>query len=168
MNQIIESVFPAIISGILATVVTLFWQNRAKKLEVRKEIFTTLMAYRYRIADCESVKALNCVQAVFYDCPKVQTAWKSFLDAADKKPFVEQDLIDAHIQLLEEISKVLKYKNIGWKDIKRSYYPDGLASELNDTNVLRKAQLEVALHNVAETRKKTTDNSSTQGSQQGN
>ena len=99
------------------------------------------------------------MQAVFYDCAKVQSAWKTFLDAADKQPFIEQELVDAHIQLLEEISKVLKYKNIGWKDIKRNYYPDGLASELNDANVLRKAQMEVALYNVAETRKKATDSS---------
>ena len=89
----------------------------------------------------------------------MQSAWKTFLDAADKQPFIEQELVDAHIQLLEEISKVLKYKNIGWKDIKRNYYPDGLASELNDANVLRKAQMEVALYNVAETRKKATDSS---------
>ena len=37
MNQIIESIFPAIISGILATVVTLFWQNRAKNLRSEKK-----------------------------------------------------------------------------------------------------------------------------------
>ena len=159
MKDIVIPVLSAVLSGILATIITLYWQNRAKKMEVRKEIFTTLMAYRYRIADKESVKALNCVQAVFYDCSKVQSAWKTFLDAADKQPFIEQELVDAHIQLLEEISKVLKYKNIGWKDIKRNYYPDGLASELNDANVLRKAQMEVALYNVAETRKKATDSS---------
>lgn len=159
MKDIVIPVLSAVLSGILATIITLYWQNRAKKMEVRKEIFTTLMAYRYRIADKESVKALNYVQAVFYDCAKVQSAWKTFLDAADKQPFIEQELVDAHIQLLEEISKVLKYKNIGWKDIKRNYYPDGLASELNDANVLRKAQMEVALYNVAETRKKATDSS---------
>ena len=159
MKDIVIPVLSAVLSGILATIITLYWQNRAKKMEVRKEIFTTLMAYRYRIADKESVKALYCVQAVFYDCAKVQSAWKTFLDAADKQPFIEQELVDAHIQLLEEISKVLKYKNIGWKDIKRNYYPDGLASELNDANVLRKAQMEVALYNVAETRKKATDSS---------
>lgn len=159
MKDIVIPVLSAVLSGILATIITLYWQNRAKKMEVRKEIFTTLMAYRYRIADKESVKALNCVQAVFYDCAKVQSAWKTFLDAADKQPFIEQELVDAHIQLLEEISKVLKYKNIGWKDIKRNYYPDGLALELNDANVLRKAQMEVALYNVAETRKKATDSS---------
>ena len=157
MKEIIVTALSAILSGVFATIITLYWQNRAKKIEVRKEIFTTLMAYRYRIIDKESVKALNCVQAVFYDCPKVQKAWSSFLDAAYKKPYVEQELIDAHIQLLEEISKVLKYDSIGWKDIKRNYYPDGLASELNDIDVLRKAQMEVALYNVYEKRKKATE-----------
>ena len=57
MKDIVIPVLSAVLSGILATIITLYWQNRAKKMEVRKEIFTTLMAYRYRIADKESVKA---------------------------------------------------------------------------------------------------------------
>ena len=75
------------------------------------------------------------------------------MDAADKKPYVEQDLVDAHIQLLEEISKNLKYKNINWKDIKRNYYPEGLSSQLRDEEVLRKAQVEMTLINIGEAKK---------------
>lgn len=150
MNQTAITILAALLSGILATIVTLFWQNRAKRLDSRREIFNTLMAYRFKISYKESVIALNCVQATFCDCPKVQEAWKVFLDAADKKPFVEQELVDAHIQLLEEIAKTLKYKNIKWKDIKRNYFPEWLMSELIDERELRRAQLKVALHNMEE------------------
>lgn len=142
------TVVAAVLSGILASIITLFWQSRSEKLKARREIFNTLMAYRFRISLRENVVALNCVQATFYDCPKVQEAWVAFLDAADEKPYIEQKLIDAHIQLLEEIAKVLKYKNIKWKDIKRNYFPTGLGAELDDENNLRKAQLEVAMRNV--------------------
>lgn len=150
MNQTAITILAAVLSGILATIVTLFWQNRAKKIDSRREIFNTLMAYRFKISHKESVTALNCVQATFYDCRRVQEAWKNFLDAADKKPYIEQDLLDAHIQLLEEIAKVLKYKDIKWKDIKRNYFPEGLMSELNDERDLRRAQLNVALRNMEE------------------
>ena len=105
----------------------------------------------------------NGLQAVLFHCliygPVDVSGVTGENVVQDFATVVFADVVDAHIQLLEEISKVLKYKNIGWKDIKRNYYPDGLASELNDANVLRKAQMEVALYNVAETRKKATDSS---------
>ena len=160
MNSTVLAIISAILSGMLATIITLLWQNRNEKIRTKKEIFTVLMAYRFKIAHAESVKALNCVQAVFYDSPAVQNAWKLFLDAADKKPYNAQDLVDAHIQLLEEISKDLNYKNINWKDIKRNYYPDGLSSQMNEEEVLRKTQVEMALINIEEAKKATSERNS--------
>ena len=115
---------------------------------MRREIFTTLMAYRFKISHSESVKALNCVLAVFYDCENVKKAWLDFKNAADKRPFDVRNFDDAHITLLEEIAKTLKYKNINWKDIKEYYYPEALAQEYKDTDVLRKAQIEMAMLNL--------------------
>lgn len=148
MENIITIIVSAILSGVFATIITLWWQNKSEKTKVRREIFTTLMAYRYNISHTESVKALNCVQAVFYDCENVKQAWIKFKNAADKQPFSKQNLEDAHITLLEEIAKVLKYKNINWQEIKDFYYPERLAQELNDTEILRKAQIEVAKMNL--------------------
>lgn len=150
MNQTTITIVAALLSGIIATIITLFWQNRAKKIDSRREIFNTLMAYRFEIANKESVIALNCVPAIFYDCPKVQDTWRTFLDIASKTPFIPQELTDAHIQLLEEIAKALRHRNIKWKDIKRNYFPNGLISELDDERNLRKAQLKVALRNMEE------------------
>ena len=144
MENIITIIVSAILSGIFATVITLWWQNKSEKTKMRREIFTTLMAYRFNITHAESVKALNCVQAVFFDCDNVKQAWVKFNDAANKQPFVSQNLDDAHITLLEEIAKVLKYKNINWQDIKDFYFPERLARELNETETLRKTQIEVA------------------------
>lgn len=148
MENLVSIIISSILSGILATIITLWWQNRSEKTKVKREIFTTLMAYRFKFASAESVKALNCIQAIFYNNKNVLNAWEKFKYAADKNPFVEQDLNDAHIALIEEIAKALKYNNIVWKDIKSYYYPEYLASELNDTEALRKAQLEAALSSV--------------------
>lgn len=148
MENIITIIVSAILSGIFATVITLWWQNKSEKTKMRREIFTTLMAYRFKIAHAESVKALNCVQAVFYDCENVMQAWLKFKDAADKQPFSKQGLEDAHITLLEEIAKVLNYKHINWQNIKSYYYPERLAQELDDTETLRKTQIEVAKMNL--------------------
>ncbi len=141
MTQIIITIISAIISGILATIITLWWQNRVEKLKTRKEIFKTLMAYRYKISHPENVKALNCVQAVFYDCKGVRRAWKNFMDAVDAKPVNGERISDAQITIIEEIAKVLKYKNIGWKDIKEFYFPEGLSKAMKQEELLRELTL---------------------------
>ena len=151
MDNLWSIIISAVLSGLLATSITLLWQSRSDKIRLKREIFTTLMAYRYNIAAAESVKALNCVQVVFYDNNNVRDAWTKFKAMADKQPFVQQDIVDAHISLLEEIAKTLKYKNINWTEIKSSYYPEAIAEEINEGKALRKAQLQIALSNVAET-----------------
>ncbi len=148
MENIITVIVSAVVSGVLATVITLWWQAKSEKIKMRREIFTTLMAYRFKISHAESVKALNCIQAVFYDCPDVQKAWSKFKEAVDAMPANANKISDAHITLLEEISKVLKYSSLNWKDIKTYYFPEALAQEITDSNLLRKAQIQVALNDI--------------------
>lgn len=154
MENILTILASAVLSGIFATIITLWWQDRSERIKLKREIFTTLMAYRFRISHAESVKALNSVQAVFNDSKSVLDAWKAFKHAADKQPYVQQDLIDAHITLLEEIGKVLHYKNINWKDIKSSYYPKDLVDQIEGESVLRNVQIQVALGNIEENKRK--------------
>ena len=154
MDNIISIFISAVLSGVVATVITLWWQNRSEKLKLKRDVFMTLMAYRFRLSHAESVKALNSVQAVFNDASSVLSAWRAFKSAADKQPYVEQDLIDAHITLLEEIGKVIHYKNINWKEIKSSYYPKDLAEQIDGENMLRNVQIQAAIENIEENKRK--------------
>lgn len=157
MENLGSILISAILSGIFATIITLWWQNRSEKLRTKHSVFSTLMAYRFKVSHPESVKALNCVQAVFYDVPSVLTAWKEFISAAGRKPYDDQIFTDAHISLLEAIAKDLKCKNICWQDIKSSYYPQGLADQLNEDSVLRKAQIQVAMESIEENKRKAAE-----------
>lgn len=65
MENIILVVVTALISGLLATVVTIWWQRRSELRRKKMDIFETLMAYRYMISHQESVNALNSVDVVF-------------------------------------------------------------------------------------------------------
>ena len=141
MDNLWSIIISAVLSGILATSITLLWQSRAEKIKLKREIFITLMAYRFNIADMESVKALNCIQVVFFNNTEVCSAWQKFIEAAEAHPFDKEKLIDAHIKLLEQIAKVLRYKNIDWEKIKSSYYPTAIAEEINEEKTLRKAQI---------------------------
>ena len=130
MENIITIIVSATVSGVLATFITLWWQNRSEKMKIRKEVFETLMAFRFKVSHAESVKALNCVQVVFYDCDNVQKAWQAFKTAVDSENGNSTKIADAHITLLEEIAKVLKYDKLNWKDIKAYYYPIWLRKQL--------------------------------------
>ncbi len=148
MKDIILVIVTALISGLLATLITILFQKRTAKYNSKLKIFETLMSQRYLISTEESVKALNSIDVVFYKDSDVRKAYKEFLDETEKKPEFNPNVGDKYLRLLEEMSKVLKLDNIHWDEIKRYYYPAGLSEKLNEETALRKAQLMNALESA--------------------
>lgn len=144
MNQVTITILGAVLSGILATIITLFWQDYSRKKANKSDIFNILMAYRFKISEYESVKALNSVQVIFYHNRNVQMAWKNFKQETDRIPFDNKRIEDTYIRLLEEVGKACGYKKIKWDEIKDYYYPSGLSEEINENQRLRKANLQRA------------------------
>lgn len=143
-------IITALCSGLVATFVTIWWQKRAQLKIEKNKIFTALMSKRYEIASEESVEALNMIDVIFYKSPKVRAAWKNFLHAAglpdaDTKG---QMVSDKHLRLLEVIAEDIGYKKIRWDDIKEYYYPVGLSDKKRDEEILRKAQINVAVAQI--------------------
>ena len=144
MDNIVLVIITALISGLLATILTIWWQSRTRIFSGKLRGFETLMAYRYMISSEESVKALNSIDIIFYKDRAVRKAYKDFLNEADKKPELNPNIADKHLKLLEEMSKVLKLGEIHWDDIKRTYYPKGLSEKLQEETPLRKMQIQSA------------------------
>ena len=135
-------IMTALCSGLIATLVTIWWQNKSQEKKEKEKIFTILMSKRYDFTVKESVEALNMIDVVFYNSIKVRDAWKEFLDAVNKKG---SPINDKYLRLLELIADDIGYKDICWEDIKQFYYPVGLANRRQDEDVLRKVQIDVAL-----------------------
>lgn len=110
MDNIVLIVITALISGLLATIITIWWQKKSSAYQEKLEIFKILMAHRMRIFSEESVVALNSIDVVFYKHAKVRKAFSDFLDEASKKPEFNPNISDKHLKLLEEISKSLGVK----------------------------------------------------------
>lgn len=140
MESTITILVSAVVSGIFATIITLWWQNKSEKKQLRRSIFCTLMAFRFKISCEECVKAINSVQVIFYNEANVQNAWTDFKYEADK-PSDSSRIFDAYIKLLEEVGKACGFSEIKWNEIKNYYYPQGLSDELNESDRLRKANL---------------------------
>lgn len=66
MENIALVIITALISGLLAALVTIWWQRRAEIFASKMRIFETLMSFRYMISSEESVKALNSIDIIFY------------------------------------------------------------------------------------------------------
>lgn len=145
MGETLLVISTSLISGLLATIITIICQKKSEKKKAKREIFETLMAYRYAIHLKESVNALNKIEVVYYDNPAVIDAWQNFKREADRaaenisKP---NTLQDKQLKLLEEMAKAIGYKKINWDKIKDYYFPQGLSSQLQEETLLRKAQLQ--------------------------
>lgn len=143
MENAIIIILSALLSGLIATGLTLFWQYRNGRRNERNFIFKTLMAYRFHVSNIENVKALNMVEVVFHDENEVSEAYRNFILESRKKE--GNETFDMYITLLEKIAKSLKYKNIDWSAIKnRNYCPDALSDRINEEDMLRKLMLETA------------------------
>lgn len=143
MEGITSIIISAVLSGVLATVITLWWQHKSKMRDNKIHIFTTLMANRYDITSEECVGALNMIDVIFYQDSDVRAAWRAFKDATDMpdseaKP---QTINDKLLKMLEVMAASIGYSKIHWDDIKQYYYPVGLSERKRDEAILRRAQI---------------------------
>ena len=166
MDNILLVIITALISGLFATIVTIWWQRKSELRQKKMKIFETLMAYRYMVAAQESVNALNSIDVVFYKDKAVRKAYADFLNETGKKPEFNPQIPDKHLKLLEEMSKSLGLKDIHWDDIKQSYYPNGLSEKVTEEAVLRKIQIQNASAELARAKEPQNTPSRNQFSEQ--
>lgn len=135
----------SLISGLLATIVTLVVQGKIQKKQAKHKIFENLMAYRYALHLQESVNELNKIDIIFYDNENVIKAWKEFKAEAlraGKNAENPNLLQDKQLKILEEMAIVLGYKKINWMEIKEFYYPKGLANKIQTEAIIGMQELE--------------------------
>lgn len=156
MGDVVLVIVTALISGLLATLITIWSQKRTEKYNNKLKIFEILMSQRYMISSEESVKALNSIDVVFYKDENVRKAYKEFLDETEKKIEFNPNIGDKQLRLLEEISKVLNLKDIHWDEIKRYYYPSGLSEKIHEETALRKAQLQTTMMSLSQEEQQNT------------
>ena len=139
-------ILTALISGLIATIITILWQQYNNKQERKREIFMVMIAKRYNITDMENVEAMNKIDVVFYKSKEVRKAWDEFLNAAGSPESQNKvDLIaEKHLKLLEKIAADIGYKGVEWDDIKHFYNPVGLSNKMNEEALLRQLQIKAA------------------------
>lgn len=147
MDNTLLVVLTALCSGLIATLITLWWQNKSHNKHEKVAVFKTLMSKRYDLSDEACVEALNRIDVVFYSSDNVRKAWKEFYDATNSQNDEKKgDTIHKkHLRLLEEIANCVGYKKIKWEDIEEYYYPIGLSNQKKDEQILRRVQIDAAI-----------------------
>lgn len=147
-QSILLVIITALISGLLATIITIIWQRKYEAKKHKIQIFETLMAFRYMLTAQENVNALNSIEVAFYKDKAVRKAYEEFIKEAERDKTSNFQLEEKHMRLLEEISKSIGLKDIRWDNIRHFYYPRGLAERIDDENHLRKIQIQSATISV--------------------
>lgn len=143
MDEILLVVISALISGLIATIITLWWQKRTEAYNRKMKVFETLMIYRIPgvLHFKENVHSLNSIDVVFYDDENVRKAYKDFLSETDKTKEMNPNIQDKHLRLLEEMAKSLGLNKLCWEDIKHPYFPIGYSDLLKDEEAIRKTSI---------------------------
>jgi hypothetical protein len=115
----------AILAAFGAVFLTLKWQARQEKRDSKLNLFTTLMMHRKADPPNQAwVNALNLIDVVFYDSPKVLECWHKLYSILSDEPQVGTEAHrHQYISMLYEMGKVLDYANLQQIDIDKFYSP---------------------------------------------
>ncbi|MBB4640041.1 DUF6680 family protein [Rhizorhapis suberifaciens] len=142
-NEIIN--LSAILAGpIFAVVITLWWQHRQRKHEMRFKLAQTIWDTHHDSTQAEFSAAIRAIPIIFNKDAKVRSAWKGFMGNVNQKPSTgnegshEQDFVDRKHDLILALSNAVDL-NVTEREIRDSVY---VASAYTDMSNLMKRSYE--------------------------
>lgn len=120
------------LSPLIAVLVTVYLQNRKEKRTHKLTLLGTLIGLRHAPTSDETIRALNLVDVVFYDAPRVRQLWHEYFGMLNNEglnnPIGWGQRQKKNLEMITEMAKVLGYgKAITHLDVDRVYYPTALA-----------------------------------------
>lgn len=128
------NIIAVLFSPLIAVLVTVYLQNRGEKRKQKMWIFNTLISTRHTPIIEENVRALNMIDVVFHDCPRVRQLWREYFDMLSNTGLNDasgwKQRQTKNLEMINEIAKVLGYGSaITHLDVDRVYYPVGLGAQ---------------------------------------
>ena len=120
----------AIFLGPLAGVIYTFWfQSRKDKIAQKNRLFLALMGERKGLLISSSMaQALNSIDVVFADRPKIKTLWHEYYSLLSQPPGQQRD--HRWLELLTAMAEDLHYSHISQTDLDKFYIPQGHADDI--------------------------------------
>src|SRR5437870_13035707 len=73
----IASLLAILLSPLIAVLVSTYLQNRKERRDQKFFLLATLIANRHNAVGDETIRALNTIDAVFHDAPRVRELWQA-------------------------------------------------------------------------------------------
>jgi len=128
------TVLAILLSPIIALLISMYLQTRKERKKAKMYLFSTLISTRHSPITEETVRALNMIDVLFYDKPKVRQLWREYFEMLYNEglnnPLGWEQRQKKNIELIHEMGKCLGYgKSISHLDVERVYYPVGLGQQ---------------------------------------
>ncbi|ELA7357916.1 TPA: DUF6680 family protein [Vibrio parahaemolyticus] len=134
-----------LVSPVIAVLVTMWIADYKQKRNDRLEVFKSLMTTRESWSTLEFVRAINSIDVIFCERPKVRDAWVEFrksLDVVEPTSNQLESIQINHMKLLEAMANDLGYKDkITWEHIRTSYTPNWLSVDRQNESDFKNLQL---------------------------
>ncbi|HMH17209.1 MAG TPA: DUF6680 family protein [Burkholderiales bacterium] len=132
------------VGPLAAVLITLWHQDRKEKRAAKERLFVTLMAHRKSVPiSLDWARALNLIDVVYGDNPKVLRCWHDLFDYVHIKPMDQRQFDYKSTELLSQMAQSLGYKSLQQIDIDRFYGPQAHTDE-----ALRNYELQTELLRV--------------------
>ncbi len=135
----IAIVWATIITPIIAIAISIWYQERKRFREAKQNVFFQAMANRKRFPPTvEWVNALNLIDVVFHNAPKVVVAWHALYAVLQTRPWNQENYEHCQLDLLKEMGDDLGYPNLKQTDIDKFYAPQAHGDQAkmqNDTQI---------------------------------
>lgn len=129
VQQAIITLIGAIISGVLATCITIFINHRNEKIRLKQQVVDDIFGFKYQLSNVSTsgifdiyskgfIRAMNRIPIVFHDEKIVLSAYDKFYDMAKiADPKERSDKMDeALIDLLKVLCHAANIKCDNWND----------------------------------------------------
>jgi uncharacterized protein DUF6680 len=119
-----------VVSPLIAVLVTTYLQDRKERRSQKVWLLSTLIATRHNPLTDETIRALNMIDVVFHDAPRVRTLWHEYYDMLHNEglnnPTGWEQWQKKNLEMITEMARVLGYgRAITHLDAARVYSPVG-------------------------------------------
>src|SRR5690242_1689714 len=119
-----------VVSPLVAVLVTTYLQDRKERRTQKVWLLSTLIGTRHNPLADETIRALNLIDVVFHDAPRVRALWHEYYDmlnnAGLNNPVGWEQWKQKNLEMITEMAQSLGYgQAITHLDAARVYTPIG-------------------------------------------
>lgn len=145
MDQNTMNIFAVIIGPITAVLITLCYQSRKEKRDMKYRAFLVLMAHRKAMPPNKAmIEMLNILDVVFADNQTIVRLWHKYYSLLSQPPC--QDRTQTWLRLLDAMAIDLGYPNLRTTDLEQFYIPKAHADQTILSEKLQKELLRVLVN----------------------